>query len=447
VTTQIEAVPQASKARSTRTRTARRAGAVAVVAALALTGCGRGSAGDSGAAAGGDTKSAAISSGKATGNITVWALGAEGEKLGAIAKDFEAANPKAHVKVTVIPFDAAHDKISSAIAGNQTPDVSLAGTTWVSEFAGTGALDPTPTSLIDKSKFFPGAWDTTAVGGTSYGVPWYVETRLVYYRKDIAAKAGVTPKDGWTWDDFKTFASAMQSKGGAKFGISLPPGGVGSWQTFMPFAWQNGAALEQGKKFTFDSAPMTKALDYYKSFFTDKISAGRLGPGALENGFIRGDIGAFVSGPWHMGILRDQGGAKFADKWSVAHMPTEQSATSFVGGGDLMVFKNTKNRDTAWKFVDFLTQDAAQQKLYQLVGSLPAVKSAWSSGKLATDPMLKLFGDQLDDAKSAPAIATWEQVASTLDDGIEQATIGGQQPSDALKNATSKANSIGMGTS
>jgi len=428
-------------------RAAWRAGAVAVVAAMALTGCGRGSSGESGAASGGDTAAKKISAGKATGTITVWALGAEGEKLGAIAKDFEAANPKAHVKVTVIPFDAAHDKIASAIAAKQTPDVSLAGTTWVSEFAATGALDPTPTDLIDKSKFYPGAWDTTAVDGTSYGSPWYVETRLLYYRKDLAAKAGVTPKDGWTWDDFKAFTKALQTKGGAKYGISLPPGGTGSWQTFMPFAWQKGAELQDGESFTFDSAPMTDALAYYTSFFSDKVSAGKLGPGALENGFIRGDIGSFISGPWHMGILRDQGGAKFDGKWAVAHMPSESSATSFVGGGDLMVFKNTKNRDTAWKFVDFLTQDPAQQKLYELVGSLPAVKSAWGSGKLATDPMLKVFGDQLEDAKSAPAIATWEQVADTLDHGIEEATIGGQSPEAALKDANSKANSIGTGKS
>ena len=80
--------------------------------------------------------------------------------------------------------------------------------------------------------------------GTSYGVPWYVETRLIYYRKDLAEKAGVTPKPGWTWDDLKAFAKAMQDKGGAKWGISLPPGGTGSWQTFMPFAWQNGAELQ-----------------------------------------------------------------------------------------------------------------------------------------------------------------------------------------------------------
>jgi multiple sugar transport system substrate-binding protein len=428
----------------TTTRTLRRVAATAIVAGLVLTGCGR-SSDDTSTGSTGSADAKKISSGKATGSITIWALGAEGEKLGEIAKGFEAENPKAKVKVTVIPFDAAHDKISSAIAANQTPDVSLAGTTWVSEFAGSGALDKTPTDLIDKSKFFPGAWDTTSLDGTSFGVPWYVETRLIYYRKDLAAKAGVTPKAGWSQDDFKAFAKAMQTKAGAKYGVSLPPGGTGSWQTFMPFAWQNGAELQDGDKFAFDSPEMTKTLDWYRTFFSEKISAPKLAPGALEGGFIKGSIGSFVSGPWHMGILRDQGGATFEGKWDVAPMPKEQAGTSFVGGGDLMVFKNSKNRDTAWKFVDYLTQEAAQQKLYELVGSLPAVKSAWDSGKLATDPMLKVFGTQLDDAKSAPAIATWEQVADTLDHGVEQAVVGGQSSDAALKDAASKANTIGTG--
>jgi len=430
--------------RSMRHTTWVRLGVSAAVVGLVLTGCGRGSEG--GTAADTGDKSTSVSAGKATGAITVWALGAEGDKLGEIAKGFEAENPKAKVNVTVIPFDAAHDKISSAIAANQTPDVSLAGTTWVSEFAGTGALDKTPTDLIDESKFFPGAWGTTSVDGTSYGVPWYVETRLIYYRTDLAEKAGVTPKPGWTQDDFKTFAKAMETKAGAKYGVSLPPGGTGSWQTFMPFAWQNGAELQSSDKFSFDSAEMTKTLDYYKSFFTDKLSAGKLAPGAFESGFIKGSIGSFVSGPWHMGILREQGGPKFEGKWGVAAMPTAKAGTSFVGGGDLMVFKNSKNRDTAWKFVDYLTQVGPEQQLYQLVGSLPAVKSAWGTGELATDPMLKMFGTQLEDAKSAPAIATWEQVADTLDHGIEEAVIGGQSSDAALKAASSKANTIGTGS-
>lgn len=420
----------------------------AVLAALVLSGCGRDkdkADGNDAAGKSGKATTAAVKEGPATGEITVWALGAEGEKLGAIAADFEKANVGVKVKVTVIPFDAAHDKIATAIAGKQAPDISQVGTTWLPEFAATGALDATPTDLIKADKFFAGSWGTTDVGGTSYGVPWYTETRLIYYRKDLAEKAGVVPAAGWKQADLKAFAKAMQDKGGAKWGISLQPGGKGSWQTVMPFAWQNGANLVDGKKFTMNTPPMQAALDYYASFFAEKLAPTDLAQGAMETGFINGSIGAFVSGPWHMGILTEQGGAGFADKWAIAPMPKEKAGTSFTGGSDLVVFKDSKNRDAAWKFIDFLTQDAQQQKLYDLVGSLPAVQGAWKSGKLSTDPLLKAFGDQLQDAKSAPAVSTWEEVAAPLDAAIEQVSLGKSKADAALKIADEKANAIGPG--
>ena len=76
---------------------------------------------------------------------------------------------------------------------------------------------------------------------------------------------------------------------------------------------------DQGK-FTLDSAAMSKALAYYVSYFTDKLSPTALEPGALEQGFIDGTIGAFVSGPWHIGTLKDPkvGGDKIAGKWGLA---------------------------------------------------------------------------------------------------------------------------------
>ena len=111
-----------------------------------------------------------------------------------------------------------------------------------------------------------------------------------------------------------------------------------------------------------------------------------------------------------------------------------------------MVFKNSENRDTAWKFVDFLTQDPQQQKLYELVGSLPAVQSTWESGTLAEDPLLQAFGTQLQDAKSAPAVATWEEVAAPLDDAIEQVALGASTAEEALASAEQKANNIGFGS-
>lgn len=411
----------------------------AAVTMLAVVACGRDNEG------GGAESAKPVESGAAKGEITVWAMGTEGEKLSVLAKDFEADNPEAKVNITAIPWDAAHDKIATAIAGRQTPDVSLVGTTFMAEFAKSGALDPTP-SIIDGNQFFPGGWDTTVVGGTSYGVPWYVETRLLYYRTDLAQRAGVSAPTNW--GELTAFVQAMKENAGAKWGVSLQAGGKGAWQTFMPFAWQAGASItdESGTKFTLDSPEMVKALEFYRTFFAGQLSPATLPrPGELEQGFVDGTYGAFFSGPWHIGLIKEQGGQGFDDKWAVARMPREESGTSFVGGGDLVVFKDAKNRDTAWKFVQYLTRPEVQVKWYGAVGDLPSVKSAWQDQKLSGDRLLKTFGEQLDEAKSPPAIATWEQVATVIDTQIEKVTGGGVAPADAAKAMQSEATSIGTG--
>ena len=140
------------------------------LALAALSGCGGG---------GEESSSDDPAKAKASGEITVWAPGVEGEKLPALARDFEKANPGVKVKVTPIVIDQAHDKILTSIAGNKTPDVAWVGSTWMGEFAKTGALDEAPSS-IDIGQFFQGAQDAVTVEDKVYGVPWHVETRVLY---------------------------------------------------------------------------------------------------------------------------------------------------------------------------------------------------------------------------------------------------------------------------
>src|SRR5215207_1855064 len=150
----------------------------------------------------GPTEAESVAEGPAEGTIEVWAMGTEGEKLGDFAAAFQDDNPDATVEVTAVPWDAAHDKIATAIAAGETPDVSLIGSTWMGEFGATGGLDPTPADLIDESAFFDAAWEGTVVDDTSYGVPWYVETRVLFYRTDLAEAAGYSEAPA-TWDDLK----------------------------------------------------------------------------------------------------------------------------------------------------------------------------------------------------------------------------------------------------
>ncbi len=414
--------------------------ATLATAALALSACGR----STGPAASNDPAKD-VSSGKATGTITVWAMGAEGEKLPTLVKQFESANPGAKVNVTAIPWDSAHDKFTTAITAGKTPDAAMVGTTWMGEFAGLGALDPTPPSF-DKSQFFPGAQKTTEVNGTSYGIPWYVETRLVYYRTDLAKKAGFTtpPKD---WAGLKAMAKAMQDKAGAKWGIGLQAGGTGSWQSVMPFAWSNGASLSKdGKSYSFDTPEMQEAVKYYQSYFTDGI-ADKSAPATptTEPDFVSGRVPMFISGPWEMSAVEKVGGKGFKDKYSVAVMPTKKTSSSFVGGSDFAVFKNSKQRDTAWKFVKFLTDPKTQAEWYQQSTDLPSVTSAWKDPSISADDKLAKFGEQLKTAQAPPSFPTWEQVVAQFDSEMEKVTKQGSDPAAALKSVQAQAQSIGTG--
>ena len=417
---------------------------LASVTALALTvsACGR-----QDAASGPAETGKAVSSGAATGTITVWAMGAEGENLPALAKEFEAANPGVKVQVTAIPWDAAHDKFTTAITANKTPDVAMVGTTWMGEFAGMDALDPTP-GEVDTSVFFDGAQKTTEVNKTSFGVPWYVETRLVYYRTDLAKKAGITtpPTD---WAGLKSMAKAMQDKAGAKWGIGLQAGGTGSWQSIMPFAWSAGADLTKdgGKAYNFDSPEMLKAAKYYQSFFTDGISD-KAAPATptTEPDFVSGKVPMFISGPWEMAAVEKAGGgAKFKEQYDVMQIPADVKSSSFVGGSNLVVFKNTQNRDSAWKLVNWLSEPRTQVQWYGMSTDLPSVKSAWQDPTLTADAKLAVFGKQLETAQAPPSFPTWEQVVTSFDTEMEKVTKTGADPAAALKTVQKQADSIGTG--
>ncbi len=419
------------------------AGAVALVGALVLAGCGRsdGPTGGGGEGGGGE----AIDDSPAEGTVEVWAMGNEGEVLDELAAQFEEENPDVQIEVTAVPWESAHDRIATAIAGGETPDVTMLGTTWVGEFAATGAFEPTPEDLVDESSFFEGSWETAVVDEVAYGVPWYVDTRVLYYRTDLAEQAGLEPPE--TWEEYTAFTQGLQ-EAGAEWGVSLPPGGFDSWQYVTPLAWQQGGDIlnEDGTEFTFDTPEWEEAFAFYTSFFTEGIAEPRrLEGGEIEQAFINGEVGAFYSGPFHVGLLLDQGGEDFADKFGVAMVPGADSRTSFTGGGNLAVFEDTENRDASWKFVRWLSQPETQLSWYEISTDLPSVQEAWDDPTFSDDPYLSVFGEQLQDSKAPPAIATWAQVSAVIDQELEKATRGDTTPADAIATIQQQASSIGTG--
>ena len=163
------------------------------------------------------------------------------------------------------------------------------------EFAEAGGLMPTPEGLVDEADFFPGAWGSTEVGGTSYGVPWYVETRVLYYRTDLAEKAGWAEAPQ-TWDELKQFAEDLQAKGGAEYGLSLQPGQTGSWQTDAAVRLvQRRRAHQRGRHRVHARLPgdgRGARLLHVASSTRASRRPRLLDPGELESGFADGHLSA-----------------------------------------------------------------------------------------------------------------------------------------------------------
>jgi multiple sugar transport system substrate-binding protein len=411
---------------------------VLLAGALCVTACGRSTSDDKPATGG------AVGTGAATGTITMWAQGAEAEKLPELLKGFEAENPGVKVDVTPIPWDAAHNKYQTAIAGGTTPDVGQLGTTWMGEFGAAGALAPVPADL-DAGAFYPGSVKSTQLHGGTYAIPWYVDTPVLYYRTDLAAKAGFTAPPA-TWDDFKAMAKAMQAKAGAKYGVSL---GAKDFQGFLPFAWSNGASLTSadGRSWTIDDPAMIQAVRFYQSFFAEGIAdrAPSNDPGAHEAAFVNGSVPMFIGGPFETGELAKAGGKDFTAKYATAMLPRSRTATSFVGGSNLVVFSKSANPAAAWKLIRFLAAAKTQVAWYRTTGDLPSAQAAWADPALAGDPKLAVFGEQLKNVNAPPATAEWTQVQSAGDSQLEKVNVSGADPAAAMKSLQATAASIGTG--
>ncbi|MEV0349964.1 sugar ABC transporter substrate-binding protein [Nonomuraea sp. NPDC050680] len=375
-------------------------------------------------------------------------MGTEGELLPKLAAEFSKANPGAKVQVTAVPWQDYAKKVQTAIASGDTPDATMVGAVDLAAFASTGGLEKVPSKLVDYGSFYRGAVQSTLFEGAEYGVPWYVETRSLFYRKDMAKAAGVSaPK---TWEEYGPFLQALQ-KQGAKWGLSLPTGATATWQSVVPFMWQAGAQImnEDGTKFSFDTPEALKGLEFYRSFITSKIASpnGPVSLGEIEPQFVAGSTAALIAGPWEENLLKSAGGTSFVDdKVGIAPLPSgAKSNASYIGGGHWAVFKDAKNREGAWKFIRWMGAPDAQKTWYDLSGDLPAVESAWNEGKLATDARLAVFRTQLKTAQPGPNTTTWRQVTAVLDAEFEKVAKGVSSPEAALREIQKKTSAIGTG--
>ena len=373
--------------------------------------------------------------------LRVWAMGAEGEVVQQLIPDFERENPGIRVRVQQMPWSAAHEKLLTSFVGESTPDVAQLGNTWVPEFTAIRALEPLDayvarSGTVKPDRFFRGIWDTNVIDGVTFGVPWYVDTRVIFYRRDLLARAGYDHVPS-TWTEWRSALEAIKRQQGARnYAIFLP---TNEWAQPAILGMQAGSPIlkDNGRFGAFSDTAFRRAFDFYLALYRDGLApvAGTTDVANVYQEFARGFFAMWITGPWNVGEMRKRMPADLQGAWATAPLPGprgDSSGVSLAGGSSIVVFRSSQHKDAAWRLVEYLSRPEQQLRFSRLSGDLPASLEAWKDPSLLGDPHFRAFYTQLQRVQPLPKVPEIELISSRLIEAAESSIRGKVPPERAL---------------
>lgn len=404
------------------------AGATAVAASLALTACG------------GSAKPSSAPSAQLSGTITFWhAYSADSKEVktlnDVIIPGFKKLHPGVDVKQVAIPYDQLHQKLITSAAGGEVPDVLRSDIAWVSELAKLGLLEPLDSAMPDfqtlADKTFPGALATNKYKGKYYGLPLDTNTRVLMYNQAALDKAGISspPK---TFDDVTALGAKLAGSGVSAFADN----GLSGWNV-LPWIWSAGGDITDPnytKATGYLNGPKSVAgvqllYDLYGKKELPGIILGGTGGTPTSDGLATAKYATIMDGPWMYPIFA----SSHPDfKLQVAPVPAGPGGSiSVVGGEDVTVFRQSKNKPLALEFTRYLLSQEAQLAMAK-VGQMSVLKDL---DVTAVDATYAPFVAQLRTAKPRPPVANWPKIDDLLQKKLQAAFQGQMTVQQALDQA------------
>lgn len=421
--------------------------AAAVSAALVgIAGCGSGSSSDSGSGGSGTT-------------LTYWASN-QGSSLQddqkVLQPELDKFQKQTGIKVNlqVIGWPDLQNKILAATTSGNGPDVLNIGNTWAPSLQATGAFLPFGDSEFNaiggKDKFVPASLATGGMAGKDpTSVPLYSLVYGLYYNKKMFADAGLKPPT--TWEELQDAAKKLTDKSKGVYGMAMEGGSYTEGVHFaFIFGQQHGSdPFDSSGKPQFTSDGQIQGVKQY----VDLMSSGVVNPSSAQYKNGPEAPGDFAKGKAAMLMSQNNAdntlvadGIK-SDEYGVVAIPAPTGAAkdtaSFVAGINLSIFKNTKNKDGALKFVNFMTSEDEQKIFDKPFAALPVLKGVTPNFTDNTQEA-KTFQDILN-TKAVPLPLVPNEAAYETNVGnavvqlTAQAATGKTPSDDDIKAALQKA--------
>jgi len=376
--------------------------------------------------------------------LEFWELSVGEELMRSLLDRFERQNPGVKVRFQQLSWDFGLDKIITSIAAGNPPDVIELGTDWVPQFSSSGVLSDLTAELAPLKEQFL-LWNTVTYKNRLYGMPWLAGTRILFYNRELFAKAGLNPdKPPATWKELAEAAKAVDDLGPDIYGIGLHVGEPYSpWQEFLPFAWGNGGEVldPSWSRCLLDQPPTVEALKFYRSLKPYALVQRQEQVNQL---FAEGRIGIQLSGTWNFaGIPR----LNPTLNYGVGLIPRPDHPkgvhAAFAGGEVLVIPKSTRHREEALKLVHFLAEEEQAMAIVEAQRNvIPTVVSAINHPYYRNRPEQKMVFEQIRTAVAPPGHPGWGPMQEKITRAIEEVLLQNKDPEQALKEATAEIDRI-----
>jgi putative chitobiose transport system substrate-binding protein len=305
-----------------------------------------------------------------------------------LIQDFEAENPNTSVCWVDVPWSAMESKILSAVSAGTAPDVVNLNPDFAAQLASRKAwlnLDEKIPAQV-RDRYLPNIWKASTLDGNSFGIPWYLTSRVAIYNQDLLKQAGIS-QPPQTYAELAEAAQKIKDKTGRHaFFMTVVPTDSGEILESMT---QMGVKLVDAKgKAAFNSPEGKAAFQYWTDLYRQKL----LPRAALTEGhrhavelYQSGQTAVLSSSPEFLKTIQTNA-PEIAKVSAAAPQITGKTGKKNVAVMNLVIPQDTEQPDMALKFALFVTNPKNQLSFAKAANVLPSTKESLADAYFATIP-------------------------------------------------------------
>ncbi len=364
-----------------------------------------------------------------------WSEPTQKEALKKVVAEFEKEY-NCSVELTDLSWNDGKTKLFAAFNSNNAPDVVELGSDWVAQFSAAGVLENLSDDSVDFSAFAEFTKAPAMYKGAAYAAPWVVDTRVMFYNKALLRKAGLPDTPPATMTALLAAAEQINRTDDGIFGF----GANGDdqhrlYKKILPFFWSNGGQIfDNNGRPVLNSPANIAALDMYLSLArAGMVETQR----QLDNEFLKGRIGFWISGSWLLSKLQKAEPALDYGVMLIPPFTAGGAGFSFAGGEYLAINARAEHPDLAKKFVRYMTEGKHALAFCQSVydAGFPADKQYMNDPYFQSVPYRTVFAEQLQHAHMTPVHPQWLDIEKIIEDAVVEALFGRRSAQESLNAA------------